>query len=544
MNNFRTVNLILHSKTILIIILLLVDSSIFAVGDFYNPKDFINVESHDTTFVTVKIPDKLIDIDPMIYGQMLEDCDDDVIYDGIVNIDGSERLHVTKLLKALDMPVVRWPGGSFVYCYDWEKGIGPLSKRPTVENVIWGGVESHLFGTDEFLAWCNRLNVRPYINLNMGHKPLQNTLEDALNWIEYVNGAKNSKYGKKRIINGHAEPYNVKIWGIGNEDYNLGAGGYAEELNKWAKNIRSKYADLQLLAVGASCSWDSTVLAQNGDLIDFITHHHSVYSYIKEGKIIEPEFTIFGPLKIELHLMKLGEVLNKFNLIYSREENPVRLSIDEWNNRYLVHDGKEYLMTRKEPRRVFDVPVISGMFNVFIRQSPVVGMANYMFPVNGHGLIKTIGDSLAYKTPTYYVFEKYRHWMTGARLESVVDGTGISASDINKYKISGTWDDIEEVVDNRHLNFVDVATVLANDSSINVSLINRSTSSTQLASIRLPQGYIAKAKWELYYNNINAFNSETNPDLITPKISEIIESEPATVCIPPCGLVIIQCEKK
>src|SRR3546814_13231504 len=82
----------------------------------------------------------------------------------------------------------------------------------------------------------------------------------------------------------------------------------------------------------------------------------------------------------------------------SRTDHPIRLSVDEWNNRHSVESDGKYTFSRQSPRRQFDVAVVGGMLNAFIRQSPHVGMANYIFPVNAHGLIRTGGNDGAYRS--------------------------------------------------------------------------------------------------------------------------------------------------
>ncbi|MBR4976683.1 MAG: hypothetical protein IKY61_06470, partial [Thermoguttaceae bacterium] len=84
------------------------------------------------TQIVVSIPEKPVEIAPTIYGQMLEDCNDRVIYDGVVGKNGEARPHVDQLLRDLEIPVVRWPGGTFVLEYQWERGVGPVDERPTV----------------------------------------------------------------------------------------------------------------------------------------------------------------------------------------------------------------------------------------------------------------------------------------------------------------------------------------------------------------------------------------------------------------------------
>ena len=90
------------------------------------------------------------------------------------------RSDVSDHLKALRLGVLRWPGGNFASSYHFADGIGPKEDRPRRVDLAWGGDEPNHFGTDEFLAYCDKIATEPYICLNMG----TGTLDEALAWIE------------------------------------------------------------------------------------------------------------------------------------------------------------------------------------------------------------------------------------------------------------------------------------------------------------------------------------------------------------------------
>lgn len=123
------------------------------------------------------------------------------------------RKDVISCFKELQVPVVRYPGGNFCATYRWQDGIGPKDKRPVRPELAWEGIEPNTFGTDEFMQWCDVVGAEPYLCLNMG----TGTLEDALAWLEYCNGDKNTYYANLRRQNGHEKPYEVKYWALGNE---------------------------------------------------------------------------------------------------------------------------------------------------------------------------------------------------------------------------------------------------------------------------------------------------------------------------------------
>jgi alpha-L-arabinofuranosidase len=143
------------------------------------------------------------------------------IYGGIYDPDNKNgliteqgyRQDVIDSILELKVPVIRYPGGNFVATYRWQDGIGPRDQRPKRPELAWLGVESNQFGTDEFIEWCRIVKTEPYICLNMG----TGTLEDALAWLEYCNGDRDTHYANLRRKNGHEEPYKVKYWALGNE---------------------------------------------------------------------------------------------------------------------------------------------------------------------------------------------------------------------------------------------------------------------------------------------------------------------------------------
>ena len=499
------------------------------------------------TTVQLRIPETPVQIDPMIYGQMLENVNDSMIYGGVADLRGNVREHLIPHLGDLRIPVMRWPGGTVVHEYHWENGIGPRDQRPTVPNLAWDGIENYQFGTDEFLQWCEAIGTEPYINFNMGNQPqFKGTLGEALTWIEYVNGDASTPYGRLRIANGRKEPYNVRYWCLGNENYLTTTGGghiketdavYAAKLKHWAGTIRQYHPGLQLLGIGHTLQWNQTVLDTCGQLIDFLTQHYYVNAKVKDGEIQEPTSTLFAPAKMEAHLALLGKQLATMNAQLGRTDRPIRLSVDEWNNRHSVNQGTEFKFTRQSPRRQFDVAVVAGMLNAFIRQSPHVGMANYIFPVNAHGLIRTVGNDDAYQTPIYHVFKYYRDHLIGSKVEATVQGPSIATAAIQP-TIAGDAKEAQFPMES--MPYVDAAAVLDSANRIHVSLVNRSHERTQKVEVTVPAGYACESSWRLSQEDINAANSSEDRNRITPVSGPLnARRGKATIEIPPCGLQVL-----
>lgn len=209
-----------------------------------------------------------IKINKEIYGHFSEHlgtCIYEGIYVGedsdIPNIDGF-RKDVVEAFKELKVPVLRWPGGCFADTYHWKDGIGPKEDRPAIVNVFWGGVtEDNSFGTHEFLNFCELIGTEPYLSINVG----TGTVQEAVDWVEYVTSRNKSPMTDLRKENGREEPWDVKYWGVGNE--NWGCGGdmapdyYANIFRNYASYIRGE--DFQKVICGPSggdTNWTETIL--------------------------------------------------------------------------------------------------------------------------------------------------------------------------------------------------------------------------------------------------------------------------------------------
>ncbi len=179
---------------------------------------------------------KRAQIQPEVYGNFSEHlgrCIYEGLYVGedsaIPNVNGM-RTDVVEALRNIQLPVLRWPGGCFADEYHWKEGIGPKADRKRIVNTNWGYVvEDNSFGTHEFLELCRQVGCKPYINGNVG----SGTVQEMAEWIEYMTAGGDSTMAKLRGKNGHAEPWQIDYFGVGNE--NWGCGG----------NMRPEYyADL------------------------------------------------------------------------------------------------------------------------------------------------------------------------------------------------------------------------------------------------------------------------------------------------------------
>ncbi|HPR76505.1 MAG TPA: alpha-N-arabinofuranosidase, partial [Oscillospiraceae bacterium] len=196
--------------------------------------------------MTIDCTNKKGVIAPEIYGSFAEHlgrCIYEGLYvgenSGIPNKNGM-RTDVVNALKELKLPVLRWPGGCFADEYHWRDGIGPKADRPPMINTHWGGVsDDNSFGTHEFLELCDQLGCEPYITGNVG----SGTVEEMSKWIEYMTAEGDSEMTRLRKANGRKQPWKIKYFGVGNENWgcggNMTAEFYAHQYRRYATYCRN-----------------------------------------------------------------------------------------------------------------------------------------------------------------------------------------------------------------------------------------------------------------------------------------------------------------
>jgi alpha-L-arabinofuranosidase len=299
------------------------------------------------------------------------------------------RKDVMQAVRDLGVTILRYPGGNFVSGYDWKDGIGPKNQRPVRPEQAWGDLEPNTFGTDEFLRYCERAGLEPYICINAG----LGSVEDARQWVEYCNESRKTYWSEKRARNGREKPYGVKYWGLGNEidgPWQLGhkdAEDYSKFALEAAKAMRRADSSIKLIASGSSnfganadwISWNRTVLERLRNDIDYI----SLHTYIGNR---DNNFEKFLGASLDIdHRIEIVEGLIRAAQSGRPNPRPIYIAYDEWNVWYRARGGSEFDTgrTRLEEMYNYEDALAMGMFfNSFIRHAHIVKMANLAQIVN------------------------------------------------------------------------------------------------------------------------------------------------------------------
>jgi len=322
------------------------------------------------------------------------------------------RNDVVEALKQLKIPVLRWPGGCFADEYHWRDGIGPRQQRPTMVNTHWGGVtENNHFGTHEFLDLCEQLGCEPYICGNLG----SGTVPEMQQWVEYITFDGKSPVADLRRENGRDKPWQVRYWGVGNE--NWGCGGnmrpeyYADLYRRYATYLRN-FGQNRLFKIacgpsGADYRWTEVLMREAARYMSGLALHY----YCGSGKKSRSA-TQFGEedwfeqlkraLRIEELIVKHSAIMDKFD-----PQKRVALVVDEWGAWHEVEPGTNprFLYQQNSLR---DALVAGVTLNIFNNHCDRVKMACIAQTVNVLQAMILTRDEKMILTPTYHVFEMYK----------------------------------------------------------------------------------------------------------------------------------------
>ena len=363
--------------------------------------------------------------DRMLFGQFIEHIHRQV-YGGIfepgspLSDETGFRRDVLEALRELRIPIVRWPGGCFVSAYHWINGVG--AERQPYFDKAWRVEDPNTFGTAEFVEWCRLIGAEPFICTNAG----TGTPEEMSDWVEYCN-LNVGKFGRKRIADGYPEPFNVKYWSIGNENWGgheMGAKTVAEWgpfVRESAKLMSNTDSDIKLFAAALpNEGWTMPLLQTSGRLLDYVSIHGYWAQLDRDKKPLPYLDCMMRTDRPEQDMMHTIDMLAREGL-----RGRVKIAFDEWNLRNWHHPGIGAPKTLDlDARKLNDNnsvytmadAVFAGCFlNACLRRCEDVEIACFSPIVNARGALYVYPEGIV-KRSTFYVFKLYSDLLEKNRL--------------------------------------------------------------------------------------------------------------------------------
>lgn len=294
--------------------------------------------------------DKIISkIDRRIYGSFIEHLGR-AVYEGIYEPSHPTsdafgfRRDVTDLVKELNVPVVRYPGGNFVSGYNWEDGIGDKNSRPRKLDLAWLSIETNEVGIDEFQEWAKLVDTDIMMAVNLGTRGPN----EARELIEYCNSSTDTYYANLRRKNGFDKPFNIKLWCLGNEmdgDWQIchkTAEEYGRVATETAKVLKWVDPSIELVVCGSSDpnmptfgEWERTVLEHTYDYVDYL----SLHCYYGNKSDDTPNFLARAE-DMDRFIKTTANICDQIKR-KKNSEKTVNLSFDEWNVWYRTKDEEK-----------------------------------------------------------------------------------------------------------------------------------------------------------------------------------------------------------
>ncbi len=457
-------------------------------------------------------------IDKRIYGSFIEHLGR-AVYTGIYEPthptadEEGFRKDVIDLVKKLDVPVTRYPGGNFVSGFRWEDSIGPKESRPSRLELAWGVTETNEFGLHEFASWAKKANTDVMYAVNLGTRgPLE-----AKEIVEYCNHKSGTYLSDLRIKNGAADPFGIKLWCLGNEmdgPWQMGAKTayeYARVANEAAKMMKWVDRSIECVACGSSSSgmptfgdWEWTVLDECYNNIDYLSLHR----YYGNPHNDTPDF-LASTMDLD-NFIKTVAAISRGVKGKKHSHHTVNLSLDEWNVWY-HSSGKDHEAHKRDPwgkvlplledeYNFEDALLIGLMLITILKNADTVKVACMAQLVNVIAPIMTSAGGPAWAQTIYYPLMQASKYGRGVSLMPQI-----------------TCDKF----DTKHYSdvpVVDAAAVLGEDDTVTVFAVNRDLENpvSLECDFRSFEGYKVISHSVLHHDDVKALNTETNPNEVVP----------------------------
>jgi alpha-N-arabinofuranosidase len=372
------------------------------------------------------------DVRPRTFGSFVEHMGR-CVYTGIfepghpsADADG-HRLDVLELAREMGVTMVRYPGGNFVSGYRWEDGVGPVEDRPARLDTAWHSLETNAHGLGEFMTWARKAAVEVNLAMNLGTRGVQ----EAVDLWEYSNHPKGTYWSDLRIAHGYPDPFDVKLWCLGNEmdgPWQMGhktAAEYGRLAAETARALRMYDPGLELVACGSSSRsmptfghWEATVLEHAYEQVDFISAH----AYYNEADAGDLGSFLASAVDMESFIEEVVATADHVGAKL-RQRKRIDISFDEWNVWYQpdleVPSGDWPVAPRvaEDVYNVADAVVVGSLLITLLRHSDRVTAACQAQLVNALAPIHSEPGGPAWRNVSFYPFAHAARFAKGRVLQ-------------------------------------------------------------------------------------------------------------------------------
>ncbi|MBB6672394.1 arabinosylfuranosidase ArfA [Cohnella nanjingensis] len=387
---------------------------------------------------------RISEIDNRIYGSFIEHLGR-AVYGGIYEPDHPAadgkgfREDVKDLIRALNVPIIRYPGGNFVSGYNWEDGVGPVKDRPRRLELAWRTTETNEVGLNEFAGWAKGAGAEVMMAVNLGTRGI----EAARDLVEYSNHPGGSYWSDLRIKHGYSEPHRFKTWCLGNEmdgPWQIGhktAEEYGRLALETAKAMRLVDPAIELVACGSSNStmptfpqWEATTLEHTYEAVDYI----SLHQYYGNR---DQDTANYLALSLDMdHFIRTVASTCDYIQAKKRSKKRIHLSFDEWNVWFHSNEAdrriEPWTIAPPQLEDVYnfeDALLVGSMLISLLRHADRVKMACLAQLVNVIAPIMTENGGRSWKQTIYYPYLHASVYGRGVSLQPVVDSPKYDSKD-------------------------------------------------------------------------------------------------------------------
>ncbi len=478
--------------------------------------------------------------DPRIFGSFIEHLGR-AVYTGIYEPDhpaadeNGFRQDVVGLIRELQVPIVRYPGGNFVSAFRWEDSVGPKENRPRRTELAWRTIETNQFGLNEFMDWCRQAGTEPMMAVNLGTRGI----DDARNLVEYCNHPGGAYYSDLRATHGHKDPHKIKVWCLGNEMDGPWQTGhktpdeYGRIAVEAAKVMRWIDPSIELVASGSSNlnmptfgTWESTVLDHAYDLVDYMSMHQ----YYGNAAGDTPDFLANTVAMDDF----INGVISICDAVKAKKHSKktIHISFDEWNVWYHSNEQDSRLAPwtiaphqLEDIYNLEDAVLVGSMLITLLRHADRVKIACLAQLVNVIAPILTEEGGRVLKQTIYYPYLYTSVYGRGTVLNGITESP--------KYD-SKSFTDVP---------MLDCTAVAGADGSVTVFAVNRSVDKPLLFTPKLTEfGDLRVSSWtSIEGPDKNAVNTFEHPDTVAP-ISHTVKPDDGEFLLAPLSWNMIRFE--